>query len=140
MSSSHTQNIFSSNFSYRIALIEKIQDIKNNIENIQCRIQKNEINLQNSTNKTLEEYLMEINTNNKRRARKRFFYQRQIYNDKKHLEKEEEKLEKLKEDFKRNEAERWFYCTSERSERVHFLYVHDISLVVLVLLVFFLVL
>ena len=94
-------------------MIEEIQNTKSSIDDIQCRILKNEIILQNLTSKTLEEYLMELNPNNNRRAKKRFFYQRQIYNDKKYLEKEEEKLEELEENLKKIEKERWFYLLPE---------------------------
>ena len=59
------------NFSYRIALMEEIKNVKNNIEKIQDRILKNEINLQNSISSTLEEYIMELRTNNLRRAKKK---------------------------------------------------------------------
>ena len=89
-----------------MALMEEIKNVKNNIEKIQDRILKNEINLQNSISSTLEEYIMELRTNNLRRAKKRF-YQRQILNDKIFLEKEETKLEKLEEDWKEIEKNRW---------------------------------
>ena len=96
----------STNSSFRIALIEEIQNIKDNVENIEGRILKNEINLQNLKNSTLEEYFMELRTNNLRRA-KRNFYQRQIINDKIFLEREITRLEKLEEDLKDIEKKRW---------------------------------
>lgn len=96
----------SNNISFRMALIEEIQNIEDNIEDIQYRIFKNETKLQNVINTDLEEYLLNPSIFNKRRTIK-IFYQRRIFYDKKYLEKETEKLEKLEKDFKKNERERW---------------------------------
>ena len=113
MTSSHSQNTLATNSSYRTALIEEIQNIKSNIVNIQCRILKNENNLQSLMSIISEDYLMELRTYGRRRAKKTF-YQHQIYNDKKYLEKEEEKLQKIEEDFKNFEKERWLYLIPKK--------------------------
>lgn len=98
----------SNNTSFRMALIEEIQNVEDNIENIRYRIFKNETYLQNliNTNMGLEDFLENPSAFNKKRSIKKI-YQRRIFYDKEYLEKEIEKLEKLERDFKEYEKERW---------------------------------
>ena len=106
MATSHPQNSSSTTTCFRIAIIEKIHNVEKNIDEIIDQISINETRLQRIPPMTLEEFLRD-NKLYRIKRRLKNYYEHRIYKARNHLEKEVEKLERLKNYFEEYEKTRW---------------------------------